>query len=60
MTPENRIILEDKATNLGKAIFLLVNPTTKLAKNDLRLAYAKGNHSAYSENVEKIGRLLLS
>ena len=44
MTPVQWLIWEDRAVNLGKAMFLLVNLKNEIAKKDLRLAYTQGNH----------------
>ena len=37
-----------------------MNSKNNSAKNDLRFAYAQGNHSTYSKNVESMVRFLLS
>ena len=46
MTPAERLGYEEKADNLAKTILLLMNSSNKVAKKDLRLAYAQGNYSA--------------
>ena len=58
--PENQPMWEDKATDLGKAMLLLLNLKNKPAKRDFYLAYAQRNHSTYPKNVEKIAVLLWS
>ena len=60
MAAPQRLVWEDKAADLAKAMLLLVNSKNEAAKKDLRLAYAQGNLTAYPGGCEKMARFLLS
>ena len=42
-----RLVWEDKAEALNKAMLLLLNSKNDNAKKDLRLSYSQGNKTAY-------------
>ena len=59
MTYTDQLIWEDKADTQTKAIIFLLNLYNKIAKKDLHLAFAQGNHSAYQETIESMTKFLL-
>ena len=60
MTPDTQIIWEEKSDAQTKAMLFLMNLKNKIAKKDLRLAFAQGNHSAYPDTIESMVRFISS
>ena len=60
MTLTDQLIWEEKEDAQTKAMFSLMNLKNKIAKKDLRLAFAQGTHSAYPEIIESMARFLSS
>ena len=56
MNVVDRLVWEEKADALNKAMFLLMNSKNDNAKKNLRLAYSQGNKLAYPLNVESTAR----
>ena len=55
-----RLVWEEKAEALNKAMLLLLNSKNDNAKKDLSLAYKQGNKTAYPLNLESMVRYLSS
>ena len=55
---EDQLVWELRANALNEAMIYLMNSKNENAKKDLRLAYSKGNNTAYPTDIESAARYL--